>query len=196
MGYLDTLSKLAPVASAITAIIAAIFISRQIVNIRHNREVDTLFKIITLSDSDKMRDSKDWLIYESHNFPTIQDIKANKDAIKKFNHVVHLFETMGVLVSNGYIPEGLVFDKYGLLIVGAWGRLQTLIHAMRQNSKSDEYAENFQELVNRYEEWRKAHPLKIGKGDRMSLREATEYFAYGRSGHERVDQISAKSAEN
>lgn len=48
-------SQIAPILSALTAIIAAVFISRQIANIRHNREVDTLLKIIAVSDQDRTR---------------------------------------------------------------------------------------------------------------------------------------------
>ena len=131
MKYVEVLSKLAPVFSALIALIAAIFISKQIANIRRNREVDTLMKLITLADSDRMSDARDWLIYELHNYSTAQELKANKEAMKKFSHIVHLFNTMGVLVNNGYIPETLVFNKYGLLVAGAWNRLQTLISSMR-----------------------------------------------------------------
>lgn len=195
MEYLEVLSKLAPIASAITAIIAAIFVSRQIVNIRRNREVDTLFKLITLSDSESMRDSKDWLIYELHKFPSIQDIRTDKDAIKKFTHIVHLFETMGVLVNNRYVHESLVFDKYGLLIAGAWGRLQPLISAMRDESQSYEYAENFEVLAQRYDKWAKDNPEKIGKRERLRLREARNYLSYGRHDHESVDKSGPRSSE-
>jgi len=179
MKYVEVLSKLAPVFSALIALIAAIFISKQIANIRRNREVDTLMKLITLADSDRMSDARDWLIYELHNYSTAQELKANREAMKKFSHIVHLFNTMGVLVNNGYIPETLVFSKYGLLVAGAWNRLQTLISSMRLDSQSQEYAEDFQLLVSRYDGWTKKHPLKAAKGDRMKLTQAKSYLDYG-----------------
>lgn len=185
---LEILSKIAPIISASTAVIAAIFISRQIINIRRNREVDTLFKIITLSDSERMLEAKDWFIYELDENLTVKSLKADKEAMKNFSHIVHLFETMGVLVNNGYIPESLVFDKYGLFIIGSWRRLQHLIAAMRINLQSYEYAENFEELVSRYDNWAATHALKTVKGTRMSLREAGSFLNYKGEGNERDSQ--------
>lgn len=191
--YLEILSKIAPIISASTAVIAAIFISRQIINIRRNREVDTLFKIITLSDSERMREAKNWFIYELDDNLTVQKLKADKEAMKNFSHIIHLFETMGVLVNNGYIPEKLVFDKYGLFIIGSWGRLQYLITAMRVNLQSYEYAENFEELVSKYDNWAATYPLKTVKGTRMSLREGRSFLNYRGEGNERDSQDRAGS---
>src|ERR1051325_4947791 len=145
--YLDIISKIAPLISALTAIVAAIFISRQIVNIRRNREVDTLFKVITLADSERMFEAKNWLLYERDKYPTLQQLKADREAFRKFSHMVHLFETMGVIVNNGYVSENLIFDKYGLFIIGAWDRLRPLIDAVKAEWQSEEYAENFAVMV-------------------------------------------------
>lgn len=176
---LEVLSKIAPIASVLIALIAAIFISRQIINIRRNREVDTLLKIITLSDSDSMQEAKDWLRYDLQKYSSAEQLRGNKEALKNFSHIVHLFETMGVLVNNGYIPQKLIFDKYGLLIVGAWNRLQSLISAMRIHSQSYEYAENFELMVSRYDKWARKYPLKVAQGQRMKLRDGISYLDYG-----------------
>jgi hypothetical protein len=192
---LDTLSKIAPIISAITAVIAAIFISRQIVNIRRNREVDSLSKIIALSDSQEMRAAKDWFIFELDTNQTVQQLKADREALKKLSFIVHLFETMGVLVNNGYISEKLIFDKYGLLIIGTWGRLEPLIVALRLDSGGYEYAENFELLVSRYDRWASKQPLKVNRGERLRLRDGKTYLKYERRDHERPQQKSAGSIE-
>ena len=68
---LDTLAKVAPIASASIAFVAAIFISIQLVYTRRNREADVLLKIISLSDSEAMSDAKHWLIYELRNYTSV-----------------------------------------------------------------------------------------------------------------------------
>jgi hypothetical protein len=193
MKYVEVLSKVAPIFSTLIAFIAAIFISKQIANIRRNREVDTLMKIIALADGDRMRDARDWLIYELHNYSSAQELKADKEAMKKFSHIVHLFNTMGVLVNNRYIPERLVFDKYGLLLVGAWHRLENLISSMRVDSQSPEYAEHFELLVSKYDGWTKKHPLSTAKGKRMTLSEAKSYLDYGGQSDEGVHKRDSTS---
>jgi hypothetical protein len=193
MAYLEILSKLAPILSSLIAFIAAIFISRQIANIRRNREVDTLFKIISLSDTDNMRAAKDWVVYESHRYPSAQHLKCDKTALKRFSDVVHLFGTMGVLVSGGYIPEKLIFDKYAMLMVGTWNRLQSLICGMRTDLRSLEYAENFELLVSRYDEWAKNNPLKTAEGERLKLIDGSLYETYfGGRNHEPISRIGER----
>lgn len=175
--FLDVLLKIAPVISAIVSIIAAVFISRQIVNIRRNREVDTLFKIITLSDSDRMRECKEWFIFDFDNDVTFKELKNNREAFNKITHIIHLFETMGVLVNNKYISEHLVFDKFGLLIIGSWARLEPIIMSLRHGQNSYELAENFQTLVGKYEKWTENCPLKAERNKkRMNQNEAKNFL--------------------
>src|SRR5437762_1318204 len=98
---LTVAGQFAPVVSALTAIIAAVFISKQIVNIRHNREVDTLLKIIAVSDQDRTRAAKDWMMYDlDPEGLTIEHLKADKQSMAHFSQLVHLFETMGLLVNR------------------------------------------------------------------------------------------------
>lgn len=132
---LEVVSYVAPAVSALTAIIAAIFISRQVAHIRRNREVDTLLKIIALSDNERTLEAKEWMMYELNQGITIQQLKADKETLAKFSQLVHLFETMGVLVNQNYIPKDLIFDKYGLFITGAWGKLQSYIVALRMTRR-------------------------------------------------------------
>jgi hypothetical protein len=170
-------SQIAPVMSTLTAIVAAVFISRQIANIRRNREVDTLLKIIAVSDQDRTRKAKEWMMYElDPKGLTIDHLKANRESMAHFSQLVHLFETMGVLVTRKYIPEELVFDKYGLFIAGAWGKLQGPIIALRTGSRSAEFAENFELLAREYDTWAQNVPLKLKRGARLSLSEASEFL--------------------
>jgi len=178
MDTLQVISLFAPIVSAITAIIAAVFVSWQISHIRRSREVDTLFKIIALSDLEDTREAKEWLMYELGKGLTIQQLKADKATMRKFGQVVHLFETMGVIVNRGYVSKDLVFDKYGLLIIGAWGKLQSPITAIRIESQNYEYAENFELLVSKYDIWARKTALKTSKGERVKLKEARHSLDY------------------
>lgn len=179
MAYIEFLAKLAPIASALIALIAAVFISRQIANIRRNREVDTLFKIIALADTERTVEAKDWLLYDLDKYSSAAQLRADKQALRHFSQMVHFFETMGVIVNNGYVPQELVFDKYGLLIIGAWNRLHNLISGMRIETQGFEYAENFELLVSRYDKWAREHPLKIAKGERMKQKEGRTFLHLG-----------------
>jgi hypothetical protein len=179
MTDIDFLSKVAPIASALIALVAAIFISRQIANIRRNREVDTLFKIIALADTDRSIEAKDWLLYDLDKYSSAAQLRADKQALRHFSQLVHVFETMGVIVNNGYVPHKLVFDKYGLLIIGSWNRLHTLISAMRLETQGFEYAENFELMVSKYDKWARKHPLKTAKGKRMKQTEGRTLLHLG-----------------
>lgn len=173
---LQIVSYIAVTVSALTAIIAAIFISRQVANLRRNREVDTLMKIIALSDSETTGQAKQWMMYELNPRVTFQQVKADKETMAKFSQLVHLFETMGVLVNRGYVPEDLVFDKYGLLIAGAWGKLRALILALRVHAQTEEFAENFELLVKEYDAWAHRVSLKVANGERVRVKEARSFL--------------------
>lgn len=177
---LTTASQIAPLASALTAIVAAVFISRQVANIRRNREVDTLFKIIALADSERMREGIHWLTYEVNRTLTLQELVNDKETFSKFSRVVHLFETIGVIVNNGYISENLIFDKYGILVIAAWGKLRNQINVYRADWGSDEYAENFELLVSKYNSWARRTALKTAKGERVTLRDGRYLLNYER----------------
>jgi hypothetical protein len=179
MTKLEILSKVAPIASALIALIAAIFISRQIANIRRNREVDTLLKLIALADTERSIEAKHWLLYDLDKYSSAAQLRADKQALRHFSQLVHLFETMGVIVNNGYVPHKLIFDKYGLLIIGSWNRLHTLISGMRIETQGFEYAENFELMVSKYDAWAKRQPLKTVKGERMRRRESTRLLHLG-----------------
>ena len=185
---LDHIAKIAQIASAVIAFIAATFISRQLLYTRRAREADVLLKIISLSDSDRMTGAKEWLVYQSKNYPSALELKADKEALKEFTAVVHLFETMGVLVNNKYIPEDLVFDKYGLLIVGAWDQLNPLISSMQSSGQAREYAENFQLLVSKYNKWAQSNRLKMFEGERTTFDIAKNFLVVGGKGDARVKQ--------
>ena len=178
---LQLVSYIAVTISALTAIIAAIFISRQVANLRRNREVDTLMRIIALSDSERTAQAKEWMMYDLKPGITLQDVKANKETMAKFSQLVHLFETAGVLVHRGYVPQDLVFDKYGLLIAGAWDKLRPLIVTLRANKQSEEFAENFELLVKEYDAWAREVPLKVAKGERVRLKEARSFLDHHRN---------------
>ena len=180
MNTLQIISLLAPIVSAITAVIAAVFVSRQIAHIRRNREIDTLFKIIALSDLEDTRKAKEWLMYDLVKGLTIQQLRDDRETMRKFGQAVHLFETMGVIVNRGYVSEDLVFDKYGLLIIGAWGKLQAPITALRVESQNYEYAENFELLVSKYDIWARTVSLKTSKGERLKLKEAKNSLDYAK----------------
>jgi hypothetical protein len=87
---------------------------------------------------------------------------------------------MGVIVNNSYISESLIFDKYGLFIVGSWGKLKHLIISLRDDWDSDEYAENFEELISRYKSWSTKTPTKITRGGRVGIREGRNLLTHGR----------------
>jgi len=173
---LQTLALIAPVISCLTAIIAAIFISKQVANIRRNREVDTLLKIIALSDNELTREAKQWMMYELNDTITIQQLKLNKEVMAKFSQLVHLFETMGVLVNLNYVPKDLIFDKYGLLIAGSWNRLQPLIKNLRIDLQTEEFAENFELMVSEYDSWASRVGLKVARGSRVRIRDARKFL--------------------
>jgi len=191
--FLTTASQLAPVISAFTAIVAAIFISRQVNNIRRNREVDTLFKLIDLVDSERMREAQDWLYYQLRHTVRLSQVKADKEVFRKFSNTVHLFETMGVIANHKLMSESLIFDKYGLLIIGAWHKLEHLINGHRLDSQSKEYAENFELLVSRYDHWARNFPLKALKGDRVRLRDGRHLLDYEGTQVKRDDSVGTGS---
>jgi hypothetical protein len=185
-------SQIAPILSALTAIIAAVFISRQIANIRHNREVDTLLKIIAVSDQDRTRAAKEWMMYELDPAGlTIDHLRGDKQSMAHFSQLVHLFETMGVLVNREYIPRELIFDKYGLFIAGAWGKLQEPIRALRNRSNSAEFAENFELLAMEYDAWAQAVPLKMMKGRRKPLNDARDFLDHRKDHNDRTNFVTA-----
>jgi hypothetical protein len=177
---LQMISFVATTVSALTAVTAAIFVSRQIANIRRNREVDTLFKIISLSDDEKTYRAKERMKYDLRPELTFQELKQDKNTLGKFYQLVHFFETIGVVVSAGHVSEKLIFDKYGLFIIGSWGRLQNLIHSFRIDNQSYEYAENFQLLVSRYDRWAAKNKLKVITGERIRLNDARDFLDYRR----------------
>lgn len=72
--------------------------------------------------------------------------------------------------------QDLVFDKYGLFITGAWGKLQGYIVALRINAQAEEYAENFELLVKAYDSWARKVPLKVAKGERVRVKEARNFL--------------------
>src|SRR6185503_6240139 len=190
---LSIASQSAPIGSLLAAIIGALFIVRQIANVRRSREVDTLLKIIALADDDKMREAITWLTYELNRTLTIQELIADRETFSKFSRAVHLFETMGVIVNNGYNKESLIFDKYGLLIIGAWGKLQGQIKTLRKEWESNEYAENFELLVSNYDRWAKKTRLKRAYGKRVTLDEGGTLLEYAKQTQDKQqpDQIGA-----
>lgn len=169
-----TIAGIAPIISALTAIVAAIFISRQIANIRRNREVDTLLKIIALADHDRTREAREWIRRDLNSKLTIHQLEADPEQVAKFGQAIHFFETIAVLVNRGYISKQLVFDKYGLLIAGSWNKLQNLIDDYRREYQTFDYGENFEELASKYDVWAKKTPLKVTKGERLRLRETRD----------------------
>jgi hypothetical protein len=185
-------SQIAPILSALTAITAAVFISRQIANIRHNREVDTLLKIIAVSDQDRTREAKEWMMYElDPEGLTIDHLKSDKQSMAHFSQLVHLFETMGVLVNRKYIPKDLVFDKYGLFIAAVWGKLRKPIFALRESAQSPEFAENFEWLAIQYDLWAQSVPLKLTTGPRKSLKDSFDFLDHRKGQNDRKNSLGA-----
>jgi hypothetical protein len=106
-------------------------------------------------------DAINWVTYEL-NVKTYEEFKEKypmgSNGFKKFNGYTAIFEMIGILVNRGLLSGELIYDAWGDL---HWGKVESVVHGMREEWKMPRLNENFEVMAKEYPEWAERNPPKI-----------------------------------
>ncbi len=168
---LATISAIGVLISALAAAVAAIFVARQIFNMKKSREVDTFLRLIEAGNEDKIKNAADWIKYEMPNSLSYDEVKKDPQLWIRITTVCHYFEMIGVLVLHNFISKDLVYDQMGPWIMGTWAKIEHLVANHRAVKHAPDYCENFELLASGYFAWAKRNPAKLEKRARVTHRD-------------------------
>jgi len=174
--YLSLIAPIAVTVTSLTAIVAAIFVSRQVAHLKRSREVDTFLRILEAGNHEPVRTAANWVKYDLDESLSYKEARADLEIWDKISTVEHHFEMLGILVDRTYISRDMLYDQMGPWIAGSWAKLQPLIGAHRAARKAPDYAENFEILADGYEDWAKKNPAKLEKRARASKQALQQYY--------------------
>ena len=181
LSKLDILSKCAPIVSAIIAVLGVGFVSYQLVLVRRSHQTNTFLRIIDMARERHFSEHSNWVKYDMEDQIPYESLWGNKTTREHVTAVIHFFETLGILIERKYVNADLVFDQMGSWIEGVWHKLEHIIVTHRAKKKSPEYAENFDALARRYNEWASRHDAKLEKRPRLSGMAASGYYSVPRT---------------
>lgn len=169
-------ASVAVVFSALAAILAAVFVSRQVVHMRRSRELDAFLRVVAAGNEAVLREAADWIKYGMTPNLTYEEARADATIWHRISSVVHHFEMLGVIVDRGLVARDLIYDQLGPWLVGTWGKLEPVIQAHRSAKHEPSWCENFELLVVGYDNWARRHPPKFEKRARLSQRALRDYY--------------------
>lgn len=173
---LELASKCAPILSAFVAVLAALFISYQIVLVRRAHQTSTFLKVLDIARDKDFTEAANWVKYTMIPTLSYEQAKASQADWNRISEVVHFFESLGILVDRNFINRDLLFDQMGTWIAGTWGKLRPLISVHRAKHGYPDYAENFELLVDRFDKWTKKNRAKKERRPRLGVGGATNYY--------------------
>jgi hypothetical protein len=88
------------------------------------------------------------------------------DVLDATRLVCNKYEELGILVKNGIVDKGLFLDRYCLVIVRTWNRLERAIAWNRKMASNDAIWENFEYLAVLSQDYQRQHPSAYPKGVR------------------------------
>lgn len=153
---MDTLTLIATVAGAISAIAVAVslvFLLLQLKRMRFTQEVTVALGLYDRSTSSEMLEAASWVKTSMPVDMTYEDWCHDSAIRMKIERLWYYFEFLGVLVERGYVNQDIIFDQQGAFIAGIWDKTQHLIIARRQDRLSPQYMENFELLRHRFQIW-------------------------------------------
>lgn len=114
-----------------------------------------------ITQNKDMIDAMNWVAYEL-NVKTYEDFKEKypmgSEGFKKFNSYTAIFETIGILVNRDLLSGDLIYDAWGGLF---WGKVESIVHGMREEWKMPRLNENFEVMAKGYAEWAEKNPPKL-----------------------------------
>src|ERR1039457_73712 len=173
---LEIASKCAPIVSAFVALAGVVFISYQIVLVRRSHQTSTFLKILDMARDKNFAEAVNWVKYKMDTSINYDTARANDQAWSNISQVIHFFESLGILVQRNFINRDLVFDQMGTWIAGTWSKVKPLIVVHRATKGYPEYAENFEILVEKFDEWAKKNQAKKERRPRLGVTGAANYY--------------------
>ena len=134
-------------------------------------QANLLLRLYELRREPRMREAREWYFANYHP-KSLEDLTKQAPPGSPGNASVRMvlsyWEMVASMVNRGLIDEEFFFENTGEQWA-VWGRIKTLVPAMRERSKNPHQYGNLEKHVNRLEAWREKRAPGSGEAMRQMM---------------------------